>query len=371
MHLERPTPNSARRKGLRLVSVLAVGGGLALSACGSAAKQSPASAVDSAISGLGGSSSLTMQVKLGITAAQIEQLASQSHSHLTSAEAQALASGSISFTAQTGHGEALDSNQALTDTGNAYDLALNVGGSSPLEIRYVSHALYVHAQAGQLLTDLGKSQAGAAKLQSRLDQLNQYVPGISALGQGQWVEVSPASLTALANLAEQAGGAGHVTAAQIQGVLGGLRSDVFSSFKANSTSQSAGPSSSSAYTTTLDVHGFLSSLAPTLQKDLQLVPVVGSKLSNDFAQLEKSVPAGRKVTATVHTSGGKLSEIDVDLRQFSQKSTVSFPVPLKVSFTSAQAVSTPGGAQVLDLSKLPNLIANMLSHSRSGASATG
>ena len=369
MHLERHTPPPARRKGFRLASIVAVGGALALSACGSTARQSPTAGVDSAVSSLGGASNLTVRVSLGITAAQAQQLASQGHSSLTTAEAQALGSGSISFTAQTGHGEPLDSNQAITDTGNAYDLALDIAGSTPVDIRYVSHALYLKAQFGQLLTDLGQAPADSAKLQNRLSQLNQYVPGISALGQGGWVEVSPASLSALGNLVEQAGGTGSPSATQIQSVLGQLRSTVFDSFKANSTSQSVG-STAGEYTTTVNVHGFLTSLAPTLQKDLQLVPVIGSKLSSDFSQLEKQVPTGKTITGTVHTSAGRLSEIDVDLRQFAQKAKVNFAVPLQVVFTSATAISTPANAQVLDLSKLPSLIQSMLTHSHSGAAST-
>lgn len=363
MHLERHTPSPARRRGLRLASVLAVGGGLALSACGSATKQSPASAVDSSVSGLGSSSSMSMRISLGVTAAQAQQLGRQGGgSAMTPAEAQALSTGSVFLVAQTGHGEALDSNQALTDTGNAYDLGLQIGSSVPVEIRYVSQALYVRAQATQLLGDLGQDPAKAAAFENQLNQFNKYVPGISALGQGSWVEVSPSSLAALGSLLQQATGSNTSAAAQIQTELAQLRTSAFNAFKANSTSRSLGTQSGRpGYAVTLDVHGFLGAFGPTLQKDLQSLPLIGPKLSSDFARLQKSVPAGRTVTGDVYTSGGKLSEVDVDLRQFAGSHKVDFAVPLKVAFTSASAVAVPQGAKVLDLSQLPKLLQGLLS----------
>lgn len=364
MHQKRPTSRLVRRRTTRLTSVLVVGAGMALTACGSAAKASPSSAVDSAISALGSSSSLSLQVSLGITPAQAQTLASKSGSAMTKAEATALSTGSIFFTTQTGHGEGIDSQQALTDSSNAYDLGLQFGSQKPLELKYVDQNLYLRADATQLLTDLGQSSSKAAGLQKTLAQINSVVPGISDLGGPKWVEVSHSSLVTLGNLLKSAAAsksAGQPSAAQIQSTLSQLRTDALNALKANSTDTSLGSTGGrDEYAVTVNVHNFLASFGPALQKDLSALPFVGSKASSNFTKIQDKVPAGQTATADLFTSSGKLSEVDVDLNQFAGKQKVNFPVPLKVTFTPAVAISAPAGATNLDLSNLPNLLQQML-----------
>lgn len=375
MHQQRPTSSRVRRRTLRLTSVMVIGAGVALSACGSASKQGAASTVDSAISALGSSSSLNVEVSLGITPAQAQTLAGKSGSTMTQSEATALSRGAIFFTTQTGHGEALDSKQALTDSNNAYDLGLQFGTQKPLELKYVNQNLYLRADANQLLTDLGQSPAKAAPLEKTLTQLNSVVPGISQLGGPNWVEVNHASLVSLEDLLKSASasnGAGQPSAAQIQSTLLQLRTDALNSLKANSTFTSLGTSNGRGeYAMTLEVHNFLTSFGPALQKDLSALPVVGQKFGSGFTKLEGRVPAGQTATAHLYTSGGKLSEIDVDLNQFAGKQKVNFPVPLRVAFTAPPAISAPSGATTLNLSNLPKLLQQLLGGLGANKSASG
>lgn len=364
MHHQRPTSSPVRRRTLRLTSVMVIGAGVALSACGSASKQGAASSVDSAISSLGSSSSLNVQLSLGITPTQAQALAAKSRSTLTQAEATALSTGSVFFTTQSGHGEALDSKQALTDANNAYDLGLQFGTQKPLEIKYVNQNLYLRADASQLLTDMGQSPTKAASLEKTLTRLNSVVPGISQLGGPNWVEVNHASLVSLEDLLKSAAasnGAAQPSAAQIQSTLAQLRTDALNSLKANSTYTSMGSTNGrNEYAVTVNVHNFLASFGPALQKDVSALPVVGSKLSSDLSKLDSKVPAGRTATADLYTSGGRLSEVDVDLNQFAGKQKVNFPVPLRVAFSSPPAISAPAGATTLDLSNLPKVLQQVI-----------
>lgn len=353
------SPAPARRRALHLTSALAVGAGLGLSACGGASKPAPSAAVNSALSQLGHASNLSVHLSLGITPGQAEQVSKKGGgSPLTKAEADALTSGSVFFTTQTGKGEALDSPQARTDPANAYDLGLQFGKQIPFEIRYVSQNLYVRADAAQLLSDIGQDPSKAAVLQKDLASLNTVVPGISELGTSKWVEVDSSSLQALGGLLKAAASSsGGAQPNQIQSAIAQLRTDALRALQANSTYASLGTKGGRPeYAMTLNVHGFLAQFGPALQKDLSALPLVGTKMSSGFAQLQDKVPASRTATADVYTSGGKLSEVDVDLNQFAGKKKVTFPVPAQAKFTAPPAISSPAGATVLDLSNLPGLL---------------
>lgn len=363
MDRERLTPNPARRRGLRMAAVLAVGAGLTLSACGGATKQSAASAVGSAAAQLGRSSSLSVQVSLDVTPQQAQTLSTQGGSTLTTAEATALSNGHLFFTVQTGHGEGVDSSQAVTDPNNAYDLGLEIGTSKPVEIQYNHQNLYVRADLAQLFQDVGQDPSKAASFQKELATLNNTVPGISDLGAGKWVEVTSSSLSAIGGLLKQAaasGGAAQPSASQVQATLAQLRTALASSLQSNSTYSSQGTSGGrSEYRDTVNLHGFLASFGQAVQTDLGSVPLVGPQISSGVSKLEGRVPAGRTGTAEVFVSGDKLSEVDVDLNQFATH-PVKFPVPLKVTFSSPPALLAPPTATPLDLSQLPALLQQLI-----------
>lgn len=363
---QRHSATPTGRRGLRMAAVLAVGAGATLTACSSSAKANPTDAVDSSVSALGKSSSISMRVSLGVTPEQAQQLSKKGGgSPMTPAEAKALSSGSIFFTEQTGQGEPVDSAQAMTDTKDAYDLGLQFGSSVPFELKYVGQNLYVRADVNQILTDVGQDPSKAASFQKDLGQINSVVPGISDLGAGKWVEVSHASLTTLGNLlksAEASQGSGQPSPSQLQATFKQLRASALSSLKANSTTTSMGDQGGRPeYAVTVNVHNFLASFGPELQKDVSALPFVGSKVNTDFTKIQDKVPAGQTATADLFTSGGKLSEVDVDLNQFAKGSDkLSFAVPVKMEFTAPPAISTPSGATTLDLSQLPQLLQQIM-----------
>lgn len=387
--LDRPGMPS-RRRGMRLVSVAtagAVAATLSLAACSSSkssgspggtgntqtGSKSPQQAVYTAFGNVGKESGVRLTLSLPLSASQIQELGKSSSSPtMPPAEAQAISSGSIFLSVATGHGEALGSQQAAGDKDNSVDLGLTINGNTPLELRYVGQALYLHAQIAQLLSDVGQSNnASASKVGSMLQMADQYVPGLAALGQGKWVELSKQSLAALQPYLKQLeqqgqrpGGSSTATTvsqAQIRSTLTKLEADLKAAANGHVTYADLGHANGrTEYSATVDVSGFANSILPLLQRDLSGLPGVGSITSNDIAKAQRSIPPGQTAVADLYVSNNKLSEADLDVSQFMKKNKPSFAVPLRLAIDNPGQIAAPPGAVPLNLSKLPTLLQGLL-----------
>ena len=302
-----------------------------------------------------------------LSPAQVQQLAKKSNpSGMTDAEANALSNGSIFFNIQTGHGEKLSSAEAKTDSANSYEFGLDVGSDTLIDVRYVDQNLYVQAQLSTLLTDVGSSTKDSS-IQGTLQQADQVVPGLAALGEGKPVEISHASLNSLSGLLKQyasslGSGGAAVNPSQYEAVYGQLAHDVTTALKANSTLVNAGTSGGRTdYKATVNVQGFLNQVGPALQTDLASVPGVGGDLAKGLSQAKSQIPANQTAVADLFVENGTLQEIDVDLNQFaSAADKAPFPVPVKVAFGTPPSISAPSGATQVDLSKLPTLLGGLM-----------
>jgi hypothetical protein len=376
-------PASPRRaRFASMIAVVAVGASMTLTACGSSSKsaggtgnsttatESPQQAIETAVSGLGRQSSVGIALSLPITEAQALQLGAKGGSHMTPAEAKAITTGSVFFTESTGQREAVDSAQARTDPADSYDFGVSLSGQIPLEIRYVNQDLYVRVQAQQLLTDVGQNPSEAAKLQSELTQANSYVPGLSALGDGGWVEVTHASIESLAPILKQAEAKGGAPASSsaVSSALSAIRQEVGAALRSNSTVAALGNQDGrSGYSLTLAVRAFLNAVGPDLQASLAKIPTLGTELSGALTKISAKVPSGQTAVVDLYVADNKLSEADINLNQFAGSQKVGFAVPLKVAFSSPSAPSAPAGATALDLSKLPSLLNGLLGSSSAGS----
>ena len=359
-----------------LAGAIAVGAALTLAGCssgghGSAAgnitsTMTPEQAVATAVKNLGDQSSVEMVFSLGLTAAQIQQLGGSSSggsgsggSGPTAAEAQAISSGSIFITASTGHGEGLTSTAAQTDSQRSFDMGLTIGSDTPFEVRYVDQNLYLRAQIQKLLSDVGQSSTSASKFTSEVNSLNSFVPGLSSLAAGDWVEISHASLDSLGSTLKQAAGSGSSVPSISVSQMVKLAGQLVGALKTNSTFTSLGSSGGrDEYSMTLNVSGFASNALSILQTFYSSIPVVGSKIGSTLSQAQSKIPAGLSAVTDLYVSGSRLSEADLDANQFKHK--YSFAIPVKVVFSSPGAPSSPSGATALDLSKLPSLLGNLL-----------
>lgn len=348
----------------------AIGASMVLAACSSGSKGSGSGdgvttgtaeqAVQAAVSKLGSQSDVKMAFSLPISTDQAKQLSSAGGGKpMTDQEAKALTSGTIFLNVATGNGEAVDSTQAQTDPKDSIDFGLTIGSDTPLELVYADQNLYARAQVQQLLTDVGQDPTKASQMSNALNSLNGYVPGLSQLGAGNWVEINHAGLESLAPVLKQAEASSGSSAdpAALKADVMKLRIDLLAALQSNSTFNSLGDGK---YSVTLDVAGFLAAIKPVVQNTLANVPALGTQISDALGKAEAKVPAGQKAVMDLTVSSGELSQADVDLNQFAGKDKVGFPVPLQVAFSSPGAPSAPTGATTLDVSKLPALLGSLL-----------
>lgn len=346
----------------------ALGASALLAACGgSKGTTTPADAqqsVHSAVSKLGAQSDVKMVLSLPITAQQAQQLSTANGGKpISTAEADAIHSGSIFLNVATGAGEPLDSPQARTDAKDSLDLGLTIAGNTPLEIVYSGGNLYARLQASQLLTDVGQDPTKAQKFTQQLSSLETYVPGITHLGAGDWVEVDHAGLQSLAPLMKQIGSQSgtSVDPATLKTDLVSLPSVLVSAVETSSTFASTG---SHQYTATVQVAKLLSALKSDIQA--ANIPALGAQIVSALDKAQTKVPAGQTAVIDLQTtSSGVLSQAQVDLKQFAQ-TKVDFQVPLQLAFSSPGAPQAPAGATVLNVSQLPTLIGALLGGKSAG-----
>lgn len=315
---------------------------------------------------LGKQSSISLQFSVGVTPSQAQQI----DKTITSQQAQAISTGSVFIDVQTGHGEALDSAQAKKDSATSFDVGLQIGSTTPVEFRYVGQNIYVKADISGLLTTLGLPTSDAAQFQSGLQSANTYVPGLSALGQGQWVEVSRASLQPFLGLVKGAGGSQSTQ--QTSSAANKLRSDLEAAFKSNTTFKADGTSGGRThYQSITAIQPFVQQALTAFNNDISALPGGSLIIGKVFSGLSKDVtkiPAGLTATFDFFVQDNKVQEVDLDTNQFEHK--YSFPVPIKLVLGSATNITAPSGATQLDLSKLPQLLGGLVGKLGLGAGSS-
>lgn len=318
----------------------------------------PEAAVEAAVSRLAGQSDVKMVLSLPITADQAKQLSAKGASKpMSDAEADALSHGSIFLNLATGGGEPLDSPQAQKDANYQLDLGLTIHGNTPLEVKYTGGNLYAQAELQQLLADVGQNPAKAAAFTKDLSSLDTYVPGISHLAKGDWVEVDHKGLQSLAPVLKQIEAASGVTAdpSSLKSAIMSLRTQVVSALRADSTFKATGRD---RYTMTVQVAPLLAAIQTAVAN--AGIPQIGAQVSKALGKLQAKLAPGQTAVVDLQTAGGTLSQAQIDLNQFAGKDRVNFPVPLQVAFSSPGAPEAPSGAYPLDVSKLPTLLGSLL-----------
>jgi hypothetical protein len=213
-----------------------------------------------------------------------------------------------------------------------------------------------------VLSTVGAPSTTASTFQSDLAKVNSIVPGISALGAGQWVSVSKASLQPLLGILKTyQGGATTGSAAsnpsKYLGVASKVVSDLKTAFVNNSTDVSNGNvNGRDEYTLTLNVQPFLQQAVAALQNDLGSLPGY-SRASGNIGKIEGKIPAGQTVAVQLFVKNGRTDEIDLDIKQFDPK--LPFAVPVRFQFGQNVTITAPSNATALDLSKLPSLFGNL------------
>jgi len=361
----------------RVWAVLAVGAlsASSLAACSTLAKLTTKQAVGDSLSALQDQSSISFAFSLGLTPGQITQLAdAHGGSGIPAPVAQTISESSIVLSFASGSGEELKSKQTEKDSADRFDFGLRIGSTMPLEVRYVGQALYARVQLTQLLSDFGQGQAAAAGIQSALQKGNQYVPGLEALGQGQWVSITKASLAPLLAIFKQleTSSLGKSSVSQYKAGALQLEGDLKSAFKNNATYTNAGTSGGrTKYDVSVALQSFVQQAGTALETYLASIPGVGSKISSaDISKAASHVPANAQLQ--LYVKNNRAEEIDLDINQFlPAKDKAPFQIPVRLVIGQPGTISAPSGATQLDLSKIGTLISGMLGGLASGSASLG
>jgi hypothetical protein len=344
-----------------------------LGACGNttpAASAPPQQAVSSAFDALGSQSSVAMHISLGVTGSQLQKLAGKDDSGgLTLTAANDLAATSIVVDLNTGNNQPLNK-QTSTDSSAQFGLGVHVGTATPnsakpdianpVELRYVNQTFYVLADLPTLLTDLNQSPAAAAGFQSAVEstEANNVVPGLAALGQGEWVSVSASDLnTLLQGLQTMMPGAAGTSGSSISAQQ--LWSELRTAFTANAHFSKVGSphNGRTHYTAALAVKPFIQDVERLLPASLGSVPgatSIGKQVNDAVGKI-----GNRKLVTDVYVSDNKVQEIDIDLNQFDNQ--YGSAVPLRIQIGTGTTVQPPPNPTQLNLSKVGQLLGGMLS----------
>lgn len=253
-----------------------------------------------------------------------------------------------------------DSSVAISFSGSKFDLDLKLGGEDKaVDVLATGGTLYLKVDVKGIGASTG---ADTSKLTSQAGALSAELPFINAILAGNYVSLDLKQLSGLAKLAEgAAGGSGALgqtpttlSASTEKQILNALTSALSSGTQITKVgSDSVGDHyqiavmpkdlAQSFYSTAASLAGPLSSQLGKAQADLSKIP-------------------NTPVTVDAWLGGGKLKQIELDLRQFHKGSGgPTNPVGLKVEFsTSAGSFSAPSGATPVDLTKLGALLGGAL-----------
>jgi hypothetical protein len=354
------------RHGARYTSRAGLGGlavvtaaALALGACGnpSAPATSPKQAVSKAVGAVSGQKGVNLRISLGVTADQLQTMdkAAGGNDGFTTKIANTIASATV----------VIDSHHVGTGSRNdQFDLALQVGTATPIELRYLNQTLFVHADLKTLGADIGRDTSSVNKA---LQSANSFVPGISSLGGSGWVSAKPAALAPLLNGLKAQAPATATTPAATRDLMTKLDN----AFNANATITSAGTHGGRAeYIVSLRAHEFVAAAAAALPTSM--LGAAGGSATNAVNGLVNKIPAGQTVVVDLWVRNNAAQEIDIDLNQFaSQAHKFGFPVPLRIVIGPSASVSAPAGATALDLSKIPQLLGGLMSGGLGGLGGSG
>jgi hypothetical protein len=340
---------------------------LALAACGNpvtrlSAQQAVGDAVNNALAGPG----VNIRVSLGVNPQQLMQINRVEHggSDLTPQAASAISKTSIAVNVYPGHGESIGSQQFATDTSNQLGLAVDVGNSTPVQVRYLGGVLYAQANLGTLVSEFGPSSASAGKIQGELQNADKYVHGLGALADGGWVSANLDALSPFLKSGRSNASGTDNYGADVASVLNQLKA----ALTTNATYSDLGTHGGrTEYQITVHARSFLQHLATSLQGDIAKLggsmPLPGASNATDqitkpLSQAANQVPANQKVVAHLWVKGNTAQELDLDINQFDHK--FSFAVPLRFVLASPAPVAMPTGVTPIDFSNVSKLLGGLM-----------
>jgi hypothetical protein len=344
---------------------------VALAACGNpiahlTTDRAVANVADQALAQPG----LNLQISLAVSQTDLLQMSRTGRTDvgMTPAMAAALSRTSLVVNVYAGHGESIQSKQFQTDPDNQVELAVQVRGDRPLDLRYRGGVMYARANMQALLSDFGQPLARAKSLQDELAMGDTFVPGLAALGAGKWVSAHPQQLAPLLKL----GGLGTSGTSQYQAGSSALLDHLESVLQNNTVySNPVNQGGRTEYQANVQAGAILEHLSADVSGLAASIPLPGasgisSAVSQAINQAVATVP--QTVCFQMWVKNNKLQEVDLDLNQFTH--TYPFAVPLRVLVAPGSPVATPH-ATPLRISGIAGLLGGLGNLGGAGGSGGG
>jgi hypothetical protein len=298
---------------------------------------------------------LNLQISLAATPGQLLEINRTEHgdSRFTPQVASALAHTSLVVNVYPGHGESLQSKQFAADPNNRLELALQVRGARPVDVRYFDGTVYARADMRTLLADFGHDPAAAAGTQGDLEKADAFLPGLAALGHGQWVSADLHELAPLLKL----GGLNMTQNSEYQASSAALARHLKSALVNNTTYTNLGNHGGrTEYRLTVEAHHVLKQLSGDLSNLAGSTPIPGAgDIGKQMAGALDQVP--QTISLQLWVKDNKMQEVDLDLNQFAHR--YPFALPLRVMIAAGSPVAIPRGATPLQISGIAGLLGGL------------
>jgi hypothetical protein len=305
--------------------------------------QSPQQELTGAFSALGKASTLTTSLHLDTDASTISGIASSSGSKLTSDQANAIAGAKIAIEVSAPSGKTLsDLSSGGGATGAAVDFTVSDNGTNFLSVRSVNKTLYLQADAKDFLNTIGQGQT-YAQLQQAGSQLP---PFVSAALAGKWISLPQSAASSLTGGATSNGSSPN--SQQEQAVLNALKQIITNDVQVSRTSTGDTDKLSVTANSKTIANDFVTAIQ-------QAVPSAAAALG----QADTSQVPDRNITLGAAVTGGALSQLSIDLGQFSPDPTKNH-LPLVIDFAQGgAAITAPSGATPVDTQAIGQLFGGL------------
>ena len=326
-----------------MVAVLAVAG---LGAC-SSSKGSSASPSDVQSAFKATANQSVLQLKLSLSGSTSD-FSNSGSSGLTQAQEQAILNSTLDMTVDAANGTTL----ANAGTGGEFEMSLDEGGNTLVDLRIVGQTLYAQVDIQGLTEAYDLDSTKVAKFQSELEQLGGQVGGLSALDKGQWVSLD-------INLIDQFAETTGITLPSAPQLVARIVGAFFNSLSNGTNIQSTGGNTA---TMTVNAQQLVTNLAQAVASTPGM-STLNKQVSSLAQRAQASVPADKSGTVAVTLGGGIVSNLGLSLNQFDTSKKLTGPVSLNMDVANGGSVSAPSGAVPINLAQLLHAFAGSASSS--------
>ena len=325
------------RKRLLGSGLAAVAGVMGLAGCGGnqAATSTPPANPSAALAAGVQSDGQQQGIQLAFRLASTPAVLTSGGSHLTTAQARDILATQLDFDVHAPGSQALDHAQG---NGGQFQVSLVKSGTDLADIRFVNRVMYARVDFSRFFAAYGLPPRSLASVRHGLDQASALIPGLSALGNGQWI-----SLDLMQVLRQSGVTPSTPTQSQLSQLQAGLRQALAGTYQVAYAGTTSG---GQRYAVSVNVRRLVTQLGAFYASlpGMADLPV----LRSEFAALAQRVPATLTARLDAVVSGGRLSQVTLPLNQFDLHHQMPGPVSIVVGISSAGPIAAPAGATAIN-----------------------